>query len=160
MFVFSYCSKSREIKEYFYLTAQNCDSQNMVRGLSHRLFQGVSEVEQCPSLNNHSMSLTFPVKVVLHEKSDQLNLKLKWTSAVPWDNCSLCSRSALCMLHILMHWLKNMLTFKVEIRSLILRYSIVWYSVVRCVNIGLSAYYTGLAFSKWPMHDVAKSLQS
>lgn len=52
-----------------------------------------------------------------------------------------------------------MLTFKVEIRSLILRYSIVWYSVVRCVNIGLSAYYTGLAFSKWPMHDVAKSFK-
>lgn len=68
---------SHEIKEYFYLTAQNRGSQNMVHGLSHRLFQGVSEVEQCPSLNNHSMSLTFPVKVVLHEKSDQLNLKLK-----------------------------------------------------------------------------------
>lgn len=81
IFILCFCFPSavitREIKEYFYLTAQNRGSQNMVHGLSHRLFQGVNEVEQCPSLNNHSMSLTFPVKVVLHEKSDQLNLKLK-----------------------------------------------------------------------------------
>ena len=44
---------------------------------------------------------------------------------------------------------KIMLTFTVEIRSLlILRYSIVGYSVVGCVNISLSAYYTELTFSK------------
>ena len=39
---------THEIGEHFCLTAHNGGSQNMVRGIPHRLFQGVLEVGQMP----------------------------------------------------------------------------------------------------------------
>lgn len=132
---------THEIMEYFCLTAQNSGSQNMVSGLPHRLFQGSMRLDRCPNLNSHSMFVIFPVKVVFNEKSDRLNLQLKCTSAFPWDNCSICSRRALCMLSILMYQILKRCLRKgwdeiiVDIKTIncLIFYS--WYSIMKCVNI-------------------------
>ena len=104
-------------------------------------FRGSMRLDRCPSLNNHSMFVIFPVKVVFHEKSDQLNLQLKCTSAFPWDNCSICSRRALCMLPILMYQILKRCLCKgwdeiiVDIKTCNCLIFCSWYSVMKCVNV-------------------------